>query len=265
MVYKLEHHDLYSKIDKQVNEVVKKAIHNALSHPDHTTLYEALKVSMQQSEDTGATHLPKIKARPEWLKPIPEEETLETPKLDWVISPNDLPETENNWADAMAKMYKDPKENKLLQKTGDMPSFTQWYCKQIGKKNLVKADFKNQIDLINPKGNRVVHDMSKPLPLGGLRGQVTIQAQYFFNKDLEYLVSGNKERRLSISKLKAANYLDFGLEELVPSLWTESKSAYDISLAYRINAVGLSVTVAGSRLMPLGKDDSAAKELKKLL
>ncbi|GKD23987.1 hypothetical protein Tco_1225690 [Tanacetum coccineum] len=77
-VYKLEHHDLYSKIDKQVNEVVKEAVHNALqaslhesfrdlsdgqmmeilydrmfesgsyrSHPDHATLYEALEVSMR--------------------------------------------------------------------------------------------------------------------------------------------------------------------------------------------------------------------------
>ncbi|GJV06628.1 hypothetical protein Tco_1344284 [Tanacetum coccineum] len=44
----------------------------------------------------------------------------------------------------------------------------------------------------------------------------------------------NKERRhaLSISKLKAAYYPDYGLEELVPSLWTESESAYDISSAY---------------------------------
>ncbi|GJT14112.1 putative ribonuclease H-like domain-containing protein [Tanacetum coccineum] len=72
-VYKLEHHDLYSMIDKQVNEVVKEAVHNALQAPlcerfrdssefqmkeilhdrmfesnsyrlhlDHTTLYEAL-------------------------------------------------------------------------------------------------------------------------------------------------------------------------------------------------------------------------------
>nr|GEV63238.1 hypothetical protein [Tanacetum cinerariifolium] len=56
--------------------------------------------------------------------------------------------------------------------------------------------------------SHVVHAMSKPLPLGGPSGQVTIQAQYFFNKDL--------------------------LEELVPSLWTESESASDISLAYGI-------------------------------
>nr|GFC87455.1 hypothetical protein [Tanacetum cinerariifolium] len=32
-VYKLEHHDLYSKIGKQVNEVIKEAIHSALQAP----------------------------------------------------------------------------------------------------------------------------------------------------------------------------------------------------------------------------------------
>ncbi|GJT92434.1 hypothetical protein Tco_1081279 [Tanacetum coccineum] len=78
----------------------------------------------------------------------------------------------------------------------------------------------DNIDLTNPEGNQVVPDVSKPLPLGGPPGQVIIQAQYFFNKDLEYLVSGDKERRsaLLISKLKLAYYQDVGLEELVPSL-----------------------------------------------
>ncbi|GKD06567.1 hypothetical protein Tco_1181541 [Tanacetum coccineum] len=75
---------------------------------------------------------------------------------------------------------------------------------------------RDQIDLVNPEANRVVPDVSKPLPLGGPPGQVTIQTQYFFNKDMEYLVSGDKERRntMSISKLKAANYPDFRLKEL---------------------------------------------------
>ncbi|GJZ74845.1 hypothetical protein Tco_0639310, partial [Tanacetum coccineum] len=105
-----------------------------------------------------------------------------------------------------------------------MGSFIKWYCRQIGKSKLSKADLEDQIDLVNPEGNRVVPDVSKPLPLGGPPGQVTIQPQYFFNKDLEYLMSGSKERRsaLSISKLKASNYPDFGLEELIPSLWIES-------------------------------------------
>ncbi|GKB48366.1 hypothetical protein Tco_0899119, partial [Tanacetum coccineum] len=48
--------------------------------------------------------------------------------------------------------------------------------------------------------------------------------------------TGDNERMsaLSISKLKAAHYLDFGLEELVPSLWIESERDYDISAAYGI-------------------------------
>nr|GEV31414.1 copia protein [Tanacetum cinerariifolium] len=81
----------------------------------------------------------------------------------------------------------------------------------------------DQIDLVNLKGHQVVPDMSKPLPLGGPLGQVTIQPQLFFNKDLEYLVTCSKERRnaMSISKLKAAYYPDSALEELVPSLWIE--------------------------------------------
>ncbi|GJW65562.1 hypothetical protein Tco_0117446 [Tanacetum coccineum] len=82
----------------------------------------------------------------------------------------------------------------------------------------------DQVDLVNPEGHRLLPDVSKPLPLGGPPGQVTIQPQFFFNKDLEYLVSGDKGRKsaLSISKLKAAQYLDFGLEEL----WFKRKEFY---------------------------------------
>ncbi|GKF15919.1 hypothetical protein Tco_0057381 [Tanacetum coccineum] len=143
----------------------------------------------------------------------------------------------------------------------------KWFCKQIGKSKLRKADLEgpafklvrpfhannislqfqmeechllltDQIDLVNPEGHRVMPDVSKPLPLGGPPCQVTIQPQYFFNKDLEYLISGDKDKRnaLSISKLKAAYYPDFGLEELVPSLWIESVSLYFIKS--NKNAIG---------------------------
>ncbi|GJS18099.1 retrovirus-related pol polyprotein from transposon TNT 1-94 [Tanacetum coccineum] len=78
-VYTLENHDLYSKIDKYVNDVIKEAVHNALqapicerfrdlsefemkeilrdrmfksgsyrSHPNHAALYEALELSMDR-------------------------------------------------------------------------------------------------------------------------------------------------------------------------------------------------------------------------
>ncbi|GJU86437.1 hypothetical protein Tco_1293983 [Tanacetum coccineum] len=56
--------------------------------------------------------------------------------------------------------------------------------------------------------------------------------------DKIYLMNpeGDNKRRcaLSISKLKAAHYLDFGLEELVLSLWIESERDYDISAVYGI-------------------------------
>ncbi|GKB16924.1 hypothetical protein Tco_0850847 [Tanacetum coccineum] len=82
----------------------------------------------------------------------------------------------------------------------------------------------DQVDLVNPEGHRVVPDVRKPLPLRGPPGQVTIHSQFFFNKNLEYLVSGSKERRsaMSISKLKAANYPNFRLEEL----WFKHKEFY---------------------------------------
>ncbi|GKB26968.1 hypothetical protein Tco_0866369 [Tanacetum coccineum] len=94
----------------------------------------------------------------------------------------------------------------------------------------------NKVDLVNPEGQQILHNINEPLPLGGPPGQVTIQPQFFFNKDLEYLLTGDKERKtaLSISKLKAARYLDFGLEELVSSLWVESERDYDVSAAYGI-------------------------------
>ncbi|GJW60453.1 reverse transcriptase domain-containing protein [Tanacetum coccineum] len=94
----------------------------------------------------------------------------------------------------------------------------------------------NKVDWSNPEGHQILRNIYEPLPLGGPPGQVTIQPQFFFNKDLDYLLTGDKERKiaLSISKLKAARYLDFGLEELVPSLWVESEREYDISAVYDI-------------------------------
>ncbi|GJT31472.1 hypothetical protein Tco_0911747 [Tanacetum coccineum] len=231
-----------------------------------TSQSSAWKTSDTKEAPSSSSKQKSIKTRPDWLKPVPEEDRPATPEPDWVIPPNDLPETKNNWDNALTSSYQDSDEYKLLRQTGDMSLFINWFCKRIGKKKLSKADLKgpafkvvwsfhdnniflqfqmeechllltNQVDLLNLEGHRVVPDVSKPLPLGGPPGQVTIQTQYFFNKDLEYLVSGDKGRRsaLSISKLKAAQYLDFGLEELVPSLWIESERDYDISAAYGIS------------------------------
>ncbi|GJV51468.1 hypothetical protein Tco_1447209, partial [Tanacetum coccineum] len=111
-------------------------------------------------------------------------------------------------ANAYATTYQVLAKNKLQRKTYDIGSFIQWFCRRTGKKKLCKAD------LEGPAFNHV--------------------KAFHKNIDLEYLLTGDKERKtaLSISKLKVARYLDFGLEVLVPSLWVESERDYDISAAY---------------------------------
>ncbi|GJX25197.1 hypothetical protein Tco_0231493 [Tanacetum coccineum] len=69
----------------------------------------------------------------------------------------------------------------------------------------------DQVDLVNPKGHRLVPDVSKLLPLGGPRGTRSV---------------------LSIFKLKAAQYLDFRLKI---SLWIKNEREYDISATYGIS------------------------------
>ncbi|GKG10247.1 hypothetical protein Tco_0338993 [Tanacetum coccineum] len=82
------------------------------------------------------------------------------------------------------------------------------------------------------------YNVNKPLPLGGEPGHVTIQPDFFFNKDLEYLRYGHKSGRpaLSISKMKAAYYPDAGLEQMIPDqMWVEEECKYDIAAMYGIS------------------------------
>nr|GEZ64595.1 hypothetical protein [Tanacetum cinerariifolium] len=82
------------------------------------------------------------------------------------------------------------------------------------------------------------HNISKPLPLGGPPGQVTIQTDFFFNKDLKYLRYGSKGSRpaLSISNMKVTYYPDVGLEQMVPDqFWIEKECKYDIAAMYGIS------------------------------
>ncbi|GJW71183.1 hypothetical protein Tco_0128100 [Tanacetum coccineum] len=206
------------------------------SLPEHVALYEAIEASMERAirdeflaekdksrkrrrndQETPQPPPPKsdqskktrhdfdIRTPATWLRPLPEEDKPKTPEPDWPVPPNDLPEPKNNWANALATTYKEPKENKLLWKTGDMGSFIKWYCKLIGKKKLTKVDLEvpnfmtvkqfhtnsiflqfqmeechwlltNKIDLVNPEGDRIVPDISKPLPLGGPPGQLGIES-----------------------------------------------------------------------------------------
>ncbi|GJX22163.1 hypothetical protein Tco_0226608, partial [Tanacetum coccineum] len=139
-------------------------------------------------------------------------------------------------ANALASTYQAPAENSLLEKTGDMRTFMNWYCQKMGKTKITQADLEGQAyEVANPEGNQVRIDISRPLPLSGPPGHVTIQIQFFFNKDLDYLRYGSKGcgQALSISKMKATRNHEFGLELLVPKhMWIDDVCTYDISASY---------------------------------
>ncbi|GJW23827.1 hypothetical protein Tco_0037638 [Tanacetum coccineum] len=193
-------------------------------------------------EDTDSAHLPKIKQMPKRLKPILDDERPATPEPAWVIPTSHIPDTVNNWANALATTYQAPPDNSLLEKTKDMQTFMNWYCQQKGKTELTQADFEgqafevvksfypdvihlhfqmeechkmltDQIDWANPEGDQVRIDICKPLPLSGPPGHA-----------------------LSIFKMKVARYHDFGLELLVPEhMCINDVCTYDISASYGIS------------------------------
>ncbi|GKC34968.1 hypothetical protein Tco_1047352 [Tanacetum coccineum] len=157
------------------------------------------------NEDIGSRHIPRVNLNQDWFKPLSEDERLATPEPAWSIPSSSLPVPIHNWASAIASSYME-ECHKLLT---------------------------NQVD------DRLLrYNVSRPLPLGGSPGQVTIQTEFFFNKDLDYLRFGNKGDRLalSITKMKTAYYPDVGLEQMVPyQMWIEEECMYDISATYGIS------------------------------
>ncbi|GJX37542.1 hypothetical protein Tco_0250845 [Tanacetum coccineum] len=175
----------------------------------------------------------------EQWKPLPKEERPATLEPAWTIPSSNKSDVVNNWASTLATTYEPPAENSLLAKIRDMTTFINWYFQKVNKTVLTQADFEGHAyEVTNPKGDQVRINVNRPLPLGGPLGHVTIQPQFFFNKDLKYLGYGNKGiiPALSISKMKVASYLDFGIELLVPEqMWIDDVCTYDISAKYGIS------------------------------
>ncbi|GJV15549.1 hypothetical protein Tco_1360872 [Tanacetum coccineum] len=144
--------------------------------------------------------------------PLPKEERPATPEPAWTILPSNVSDVENNWASVLALSYEPPAENSLLTNTGDMTTFLNWYCRQINKSKLTQADLEGQAYVSRLTG----------------RIQKEIKSESIFGNNGSMPV-------LSISKMKAARYPDFGLELLVPEqIWIEDVCTYDISAKYGI-------------------------------
>ncbi|GJT76624.1 hypothetical protein Tco_1043349 [Tanacetum coccineum] len=225
---------------------------------DETTADEQ---AYSSGDEVGRDHIPIVNLRQSWWKPLTEDRPA-TPEPAWTIPSSNLTMLTNNWASALKSTYAPPQENSLLAQTGDMAIFMDWYCKRQGITHLTLQDLEGPaFEIVKVFHPDVIHlqfqmeechklltdqvddtilryNVSKPLPLGGEPGHVTIQPDFFFNKDLEYLRYGRKVGRpaLSISKMKAAYYPDVGLEQLVPDqFWIEAECKYDIAAMYGIS------------------------------
>ncbi|GJZ26340.1 hypothetical protein Tco_0570593, partial [Tanacetum coccineum] len=104
--------------------------------------------------------------------------------------------------------------------------------------NNLKIDNLTQDLLVGPdfnllkgtcKSKEYPFDLSKPLPLIMERGLQVVLADFFFNNDLEYLERGSSSKKYTTSttKTQAAKYDIPGIEDMVPSLWSPVKIAYD--------------------------------------
>ncbi|GJW79240.1 hypothetical protein Tco_0140922 [Tanacetum coccineum] len=88
----------------------------------------------------------------------------------------------------------------------------------------------NKLNWTNPEGHEYPFHLSKPLPLIEDQGRQVVLANYFINNDLEYLKGGSLSRKYTTSttKTKAAKYDTIeGIEDMVSSLWSPVKVAYD--------------------------------------
>nr|GEY46634.1 monodehydroascorbate reductase [Tanacetum cinerariifolium] len=167
------------------------------THEDHMQLFEALEKSMNRD------HSEKLEQDlAEACKK--KKKSRESPKMPHGSPPHHLPPPP--------------------PPTDDIATFIDWFCKRREECHKLLTDSVDDPILRN--------NVSKPLPLGGPPGQVTIQSDFFFNKDLDYLRYGSKGSipALSISKMKAAYYFDVGLEQMVPDQFLINEECkYDIA------------------------------------
>nr|GEX11022.1 hypothetical protein [Tanacetum cinerariifolium] len=97
------------------------------------------------------------------------------------------------------------------------------------KTSTTKKTPKDKLDWNNLEGDHYPFDLSKPLPLQGRQGHLTVAANYFFNIDLEFLKTFDPKKvyTMLITKTKVARYDTMGIEYMVPTLWRTIKHTYD--------------------------------------
>ncbi|GJV05361.1 hypothetical protein Tco_1338930, partial [Tanacetum coccineum] len=140
----------------------------------------------------GVTHndaVPK-QDRSKWFKQVVVERP-KTPDPKWHKEPTADDAPEHNWFNEMVNVENDPDTFDDLM--GSTVDFTKNYIELEYNMKQCYLAFTDQIDWVNPEGDRCPYDLSKPLPLQVPPGRTTIPVDFFFNKYLEFSASCDKQ------------------------------------------------------------------------
>ncbi|GKA70898.1 hypothetical protein Tco_0777037 [Tanacetum coccineum] len=124
-------------------------------------------------------------------------------------------------ASALPFNYAPPSENSLLAQTGDMTIFMDCYCKKQGITELKQKDLEGPaFEIVKVFHPNVIH----------LQYQMEECHKLLTDKVDDAIICKGGRPALSISNMKAAYYLDVGLEHMVPDqMWIEEECKFDIA------------------------------------
>ncbi|GJS89516.1 hypothetical protein Tco_0772152 [Tanacetum coccineum] len=163
-----------------------------------------------------------------------EQKIDKTPKYNWFTQPLRPPTLDPEWNTTILPKTLSRPSNQLLKGTCESSIELEYNMEKCFKALTDKLDWNN------PKGDRYPFNLTKPLPLKGHPGHLTVVTKYFFNNDLEFLKSSDPEKKYttSIMKTKVARYKIVGIEDLVPKLWSATKVGYDKDVEKEIKYLG---------------------------
>ncbi|GJY17004.1 hypothetical protein Tco_0387426 [Tanacetum coccineum] len=150
----------------------------------------------------------------------PRKETAS--RSDWFKKPTPPQEpTDPDWH--VGKTTQEAPPQKLLKGTRSNYAELEYYFEECYKALSEKLNWEN------PEGGDYPVDLSKPLPLIMRGKRQRVPFEFFINNDLKYLQGGvsTMTYTTSTTKSKAAQYDLPGIEDMVPSIWSPVKVAYD--------------------------------------
>nr|GEW64112.1 hypothetical protein [Tanacetum cinerariifolium] len=145
--------------------------------------------------------------------------TAKTPNPEWFTQPSRPPTPDPEWnkRQVVLDQPEQPWFNKMVSATKDPLTFNDLMATPIEFSkyvlNRLKTDNLIQDILLGPTYN-LLKGTCHP-------GHLTVNGDYFFNNDQEYLKSSDPKRTYTtlITKTKASRYEIEGIEDMVPTLW----------------------------------------------